>query len=228
MTSAIASRMRRKFSREIAAAGLTEGGLAPLPEAARRDLRFTGAGGRSRDTSFRLHARGRLRPSRKPDWLDCQVWQYSSQPDVARIFHMRLRMAGLLPVYDSYLGGRGRSSARSTSSPSWTRAGPSATSKSSSPTRTTASSLRPRCSSCPRSPGLPSTTAATTCPSTTRAPLSERRSFPPTAARPLEHAGGRVPEGRRPGAAHARFHFEPGALALDVAPANDALAEDRP
>lgn len=110
--------MRRKFSREVAAAGLiggvpgpavTEADLAPLPEAARRYLRFMGVVGRARDTTFRLHAFGRFKPRRDSRWLDAEVWQFSSRPDVARIFHMRLRMFGV-PVYgrDLYAGGRGR------------------------------------------------------------------------------------------------------------------------
>lgn len=119
MSVATASRMRRKFSREVAAAGLTapgrpgpvvtEGDVAALPAAAQRYLEFMGVVGRPRDTSFRLHLRGRFRPA-KERWFGCEVWQYTSQPDVARIFHMRLRMGGVLPVYgrDIYLGGRGR------------------------------------------------------------------------------------------------------------------------
>jgi Family of unknown function (DUF6544) len=111
--------MRRKFLREIATAGLRSSGapgpvvcesdVAPLPAAAQRYLRFMGVLGRPRDTSFRLRFRGRFRPGAKQGWLPCEGWQYDSQPDVARIFHMRLRMFGV-PVYgrDTYLGGRGR------------------------------------------------------------------------------------------------------------------------
>ncbi len=119
MTVASASRTGRRFSSEVAAAGLTapgrpgpivtEGDLKALPEATRRYLGFMGVVGRPRDTSFRLHLRGRFRPSGER-WLDCEVWQYTSQPDVARIFHMRLRVGGVLPVYgrDLFVGGRGR------------------------------------------------------------------------------------------------------------------------
>lgn len=111
--------MLRKFSREIAAAGLaargvpgevvTEADLAPLPPTAQRYLRFMGVMGRPRDTSFRLHIRGRFRPGTKQGWQDCEAWQYDSQPDVARLFHMRLRLFGL-PFYgrDEYVNGRGR------------------------------------------------------------------------------------------------------------------------
>lgn len=110
--------MRRKFSREVAAAGLaggapgpvvTEADLAPLPEAARRYLRFMGVVGRPRSTSFRAHLLGRFRPRHGARWSDAEVWQFNSQPDVARIFHLRVRMFGV-PVLgrDTYLAGRGR------------------------------------------------------------------------------------------------------------------------
>ena len=111
--------IRRKLLREVAGAHLrapgapgpvvTDADLAPLPPAVQRYLRFMGVAGRPRDTSFRLHLRGRFRPGAKQGWLACEAWQYTSQPDVARIFHMQLRMFGI-PVYgrDTYLGGRGR------------------------------------------------------------------------------------------------------------------------
>ena len=111
--------MNRTFSKEVAAAGLegrglpgpvvTEADLAGLPDPAQRYLRFMGVVGRPRDTSFRAHLRGRFRPKLDSRWLDAEIWQYTSQPDVARIFHMRLRMMGL-PVYgrDTYVAGRGR------------------------------------------------------------------------------------------------------------------------
>ena len=119
MTVASAPRMGRKFSSEVAAAGLTapgspgpvvtEGDLETLPEPVRRYLGFMGVVGRQRDTSFRLHLRGRFRPGKRR-WLECEAWQYTSQPDLARIFHMRLRVGGVLPVYgrDTYVGGHGR------------------------------------------------------------------------------------------------------------------------
>ena len=111
--------MNRKFSKEVAAAGLvatgtpgpvvTEADVAALPEPARRYFAFMGAIGRPRDTSFRAHLRARFRPTLQSPWVDAEIWQYSSQPDVARIFHMRLRMKGL-PVYgrDTYVAGHGR------------------------------------------------------------------------------------------------------------------------
>jgi hypothetical protein len=111
--------MRRKLSKEVSALGLAasgrpgavvaEGELAPLPVAAQRYLRFMGVVGRPRDTTFRLHVRGRFRPRGDGGWLACEAWQVTSQPDVARIFHMRLRMMGV-PIYgrDTYVHGAGR------------------------------------------------------------------------------------------------------------------------
>jgi uncharacterized protein DUF6544 len=111
--------LRRTFSRELAAMGLTADGrpgpvvteadLAPLPRVVQRYLRFMRVVGRPRDTAVRMHLRGRFRPGAAQGWLACEAWQYDSQKDVARIFHMRLRMFGV-PVYgrDVYVGGHGR------------------------------------------------------------------------------------------------------------------------
>lgn len=42
--------------------------------------------------------------------MPCEAWQYNSRLGVARVFHMRIGAAGLLPMLgrDSYLNGRGR------------------------------------------------------------------------------------------------------------------------
>lgn len=113
--------MRRKFLRELAAAGLprgperppavvSEADVEPLPEAAQRYLSFMRVVGRPRDWSFRLALRGRFRPAPGEGCRPCEAWQYDSAPAVARIFHIRLRLAGIVPVLarDTYLKGRGR------------------------------------------------------------------------------------------------------------------------
>jgi hypothetical protein len=112
--------VRRKLSREVAAAGLvgtgapgalvTEADLARLPQPARRYLRFMGVVGRRRDTSFRAHLRCRFKLRPDARWVDAEAWQYDSQPDVARFFFMKLPMAGFVPVHgrDVYAHGRGR------------------------------------------------------------------------------------------------------------------------
>jgi hypothetical protein len=111
--------MRARFLREVAAAGLPAGpgptapvqeaDLAPLPEPARRYLRFMGVPGRPRDWSFRVSFAGRFRFGAAQPWRKVETWQYNSSLDVARIFHMRMRF-GPVPLLgrDTYLRGRGR------------------------------------------------------------------------------------------------------------------------
>jgi hypothetical protein len=84
--------------------------LEHLPGPAKRYLGFMGVVGRPRDWSLHLRFRGtfRLRPG--AGWLPFEAWQYNSAPAVARIFSMRIDVAGFVPMYgvDSYVGGRGR------------------------------------------------------------------------------------------------------------------------
>jgi hypothetical protein len=115
--------MRKMFMRELAAMGLPAGpdpGVNPatvtdadmdmLPETARRYLRFMRVVGRPRDWSFRLRLTGRFRRSQKEAWMACEAWQYNTRLSVARIFYMRLRFFGILPVIgrDTYANGHGR------------------------------------------------------------------------------------------------------------------------
>jgi len=115
--------MLKKFNRELAGLGLppgpgpdvdpgpiTAGDLEPLPETARRYLRFMGVLGRPRDWSFRLGFSGLFRRSRDEAWAKCEAWQYNSRLAVARIFHIRIRLGGLVPVLarDTYIEGHGR------------------------------------------------------------------------------------------------------------------------
>jgi len=110
--------------REIASLGLPQGpdtgpkvsdaDLEGLPEPALRYLRFMNVVGRPRDWSFRLSFTGRFRRSQGEDWMNCETWQYNSRRGIARIFHIRARLAGFVPVLarDTYLNGRGRMSVR--------------------------------------------------------------------------------------------------------------------
>jgi len=115
--------VRKKFMRELVALGLparpgpnvnlapiSEADLAPLPETARRYLRFMRVVGRPRDWSFRLGFTGRFRRSRQEAWMKCEAWQYNTRLGLARIFYMRLRFFGFVPVLgrDTYADGRGR------------------------------------------------------------------------------------------------------------------------
>ena len=110
--------LKLQFDHEVAAAGLrpgptptepvTDSELAPLPEAARRYLRFMGVLGRPRDWSFRLHCLARFKPALDAEWRPAESWQYNSALDVARIYHMKLHFYGV-PVIgrDVYLHGTG-------------------------------------------------------------------------------------------------------------------------
>jgi hypothetical protein len=113
------ARMRAKFFRELVALRLpqrhgraelvTEAELAALPEPARRYMHFMGVVGRPRDWSFCARWDGRFRMGPDKPWMPCEAWQYNSCLEVARIFHMRLRFAGVLPTYvrDLYVEGGG-------------------------------------------------------------------------------------------------------------------------
>ena len=91
-------------------APVTEEEIASLPEPAQAYLRFMGVVGRPRTWSFRLAWKGRFRPGADRAWTACEAWQYNSSLEVARIFRMRLRFVGVLPVigWDTYVRGKGR------------------------------------------------------------------------------------------------------------------------
>jgi hypothetical protein len=111
--------LQEKFAAQVSTAGLpmsgddptpvTEASIAHLPEPARRFLHFTGVIGKPRDWSFRAHLSGRFRRRPGRRWMPCESWQYNSGLEVARIFHMRVALAGLVPLYgrDCYLRGHG-------------------------------------------------------------------------------------------------------------------------
>ncbi len=115
--------MLGKFKRELSALGLPAGSTSParlapitdaevesLPAAVRAYLRFMRVAARPRDWSFRLRFTGRFRRSRDDAWMRCETWQYNTCVPPARVFHIRLRFFGLLPVLgrDTYVNGRGR------------------------------------------------------------------------------------------------------------------------
>jgi len=114
-------RMRAKFDREVAALGLppapehadlvARDELDSLPQPVRRYLDFMRVAGRPRTWSFRLHTYGLFRLGPDKPWLACEAWQYDTRNGgIARIFHMRVRVGGLVPVYvrDTYAGSHGR------------------------------------------------------------------------------------------------------------------------
>ena len=112
--------MYSRFLREVASAGIpaepgpgevvTSSQLASLPKPAQRYLRFMRVEGHPQDWSFRLGFTGRFRTRPQQSWMKCEAWQYDNREAVARIFHIRIRFAGFLPVTarDTYIRGRGR------------------------------------------------------------------------------------------------------------------------
>jgi hypothetical protein len=111
--------MYRRLSEDVCAAGVAAGGagdqlvteddLAGLPAAGQRYLRAMGVVDRPRDWSFQAHLTGRFRLRGQGSWMPAEVWQYNSALEVARIFHMRIDFASVVPMVgrDTYLGGKG-------------------------------------------------------------------------------------------------------------------------
>lgn len=111
--------LRERLERDVRSLGsppprgpvVTEDALASLPPSVQRYLRFMGVVGRPAVTSFRGHLRLRFRMRRGQPFMPAEVWQYNAVDPVARVFWMRIDMAGgLLPMVgrDSYVDGRGR------------------------------------------------------------------------------------------------------------------------
>jgi uncharacterized protein DUF6544 len=112
--------MRRQFLKELAAIGLpvgpgpvdivTASQIVHLPEPAQRYLRFMGVVGHPQDWSFRLGFTGRFRTKPQKPWMKCEAWQYNNRLALARIFHIHIRLGGLLPIFarDTYVEGHGR------------------------------------------------------------------------------------------------------------------------
>src|SRR5450759_4085771 len=90
---------------------VTEDEIAGLPATEQRYLRFMGVVGCPAVTSFRAHLRGEFRMRPGQGFMRAEVWQYNMAAPIARVFWMRIDMAGgLLPMVgrDSYIKGRGR------------------------------------------------------------------------------------------------------------------------
>jgi len=114
------SDLQRRYVDEVASAHLPAGpgdptpvleaDLIGLPEVVQRYLRFMGVVGRPRDWSFQSRFVGTFWLKPRLGWMPAESWQYNSALEVARIFVMRLRFAGVVPMIgrDTYLGGRGR------------------------------------------------------------------------------------------------------------------------
>lgn len=111
--------MYRRLSEDVCAAGVmagtadprlvTEQDLAGLPATVQRYLHAMGVVNRERDWSFQAHITGRFRLKGQGSWMPAEVWQYNSALQVARIFHMRVDFASVVPMVgrDTYIGGKG-------------------------------------------------------------------------------------------------------------------------
>jgi len=111
--------LRERLERDVAALGapppggpvVTGAEVAALPPSVQRYLRFMGVVGRPRVTSLQAHLRCRFRMRPNQGFLPAEIWQHNTVAPIARIFWMRIDLAGgLLPMVgrDSYVAGRGR------------------------------------------------------------------------------------------------------------------------
>jgi hypothetical protein len=82
--------------------------IADLPDPVRRYLDFMRVVGQPRVWSFLARFRGRFR-LRGRSWMPADAWQYNCAAPAARLFHMRLDFARVIPMVgkDTYLAGRG-------------------------------------------------------------------------------------------------------------------------
>ncbi|KOU57481.1 hypothetical protein ADK57_38400 [Streptomyces sp. MMG1533] len=90
-------------------APVAEADVAGLPPVVRRYLGFMGVVGRPRVRSLTARFAGRFRLRPRLGWMPAQAWQYNTSPDVTRVFVMRVRLAGVVPMVgrDTYLRGNG-------------------------------------------------------------------------------------------------------------------------
>jgi hypothetical protein len=113
-------RLYQRLIREIGVGGVptgpgdqstvTEAEVSRLPDVVQRYLRFMGVVGRPRIWSLRARFVGRFRLRPRLGWMPAEAWQYNSSLGIARVFVMRLRFAGFVPMVgsDTYLRGHGR------------------------------------------------------------------------------------------------------------------------
>ena len=113
-------RLFDRLGHELAAAGVpagpgderpvSEAEIVGLPAAVQRYLRFMGVVDRPREWSFRARFSGRFRMRPGMAWMPAEAWQYNSAITVARVFILRVRLAGVLPMTgkDIYFDGHGR------------------------------------------------------------------------------------------------------------------------
>ncbi len=91
---------------------VTDAEIVGLPTAVQRYLGFMGVVGRPRDWSLRARFVGRFRLRQGMGWMPAEAWQYNSAINVARVFVVRVRVAGVLPMTrQGHVSGRSRAHA---------------------------------------------------------------------------------------------------------------------
>jgi hypothetical protein len=118
LSRASSAHLAAAFHRELERAALPaqpgptaivdEATLEELPSPVRRYMRFMGVVGKPRDWSLRAKFAARFRTDAGP-WLKCEVLQYDTRLQLARVFYMQLSLKHVLPVTvrDTYVKGRG-------------------------------------------------------------------------------------------------------------------------
>jgi hypothetical protein len=113
-------RLLDRLGEELAAAGVpagpgderpvSEAEIVGLPAAVECYLRFMGVVGRPREWSFRARLAGRFRMRPGMRWVPAAACQYNSAITVVRVFVLRVRLGGVVPMAgkDWYLDGHGR------------------------------------------------------------------------------------------------------------------------
>jgi len=90
-------------------APVTDEDVVTLPEAVQRYLRAMGVAGRPRDRSFASHLSGKFRLRPNQAFMPCETWQCNTVAPPARLFHMRIDFARVVPMVgrDAYVAGHG-------------------------------------------------------------------------------------------------------------------------
>ena len=88
---------------------VAEDEIADLPAPVQRYFAFMKVVGAPRIWSFAARFRGRFNLQGR-GWMPAEAWQYNCAQPVARLFHMRLDLGGIVPMVgrDTYLDGEGR------------------------------------------------------------------------------------------------------------------------
>jgi hypothetical protein len=89
----------RLHDRRTDPAVITAGDLADLPAPARRYLSRMGVVGATRPQCFRIRFRGEMRLRAGQPWMPLEAWQVNALEPIARIFRMRIDVAGAVPMF---------------------------------------------------------------------------------------------------------------------------------